>query len=372
MGMKITKITAEKYDLSLVEPFRISLGTITKANNILVQIFSDDSGDISGDRFKDNSKDDFENLVGIGEGSPTYKITGDNQEGALAFVQDIAPLLVGQELDIQAIDETLNSFVNMTGAKAAINIAIYDLIGKELSKPIFKLLGGYRKEIETDLTIGILTPQEVREKAIDAISKGFKILKIKVEGDVEQDLKRIEAISDLGVKIRLDANQGFTPKDAVKFIQKLSNFEIELIEQPVPFWDIDGLKYVKENSDIPVFADESVHLARDALKLVQEKCVDGINIKLMKCGGLSEAIKIINIAEAAGIPCMIGCMLESRVSLTAAAHLALAFKNIKYVDLDSHLFLKEDPVSGGMEIKNGKITVPDTPGLGISGIVGVT
>ena len=355
MGTKITKITAEKYDLSLVEPFRISLGTITKANNVLVQIFSDDS-----------------TLVGIGEGSPTYKITGDNQEGALAFVQDVASLLVGRELDIQAIDEILNSFINMTAAKAAINIAIYDLIGKELSKPIFKLLGGYRKEIETDLTIGILTPQEVREKAVEAISKGFKILKIKVEGDVEQDLKRIEAISDLGVKIRLDANQGFTPKNAVKFIRKLSSFEIEFIEQPVPFWDIDGLKYVKDNTDIPVFADESVHLARDALNLLQERCVDGINIKLMKCGGLSEAIKIINIAEAAGIPCMIGCMLESRVSLTAAAHLALAFKNIKYVDLDSHLFLKEDPVLGGMEIKNGRITVPDAPGLGISEIAGVT
>ncbi len=346
---KISSITAEKYDLSLIEPFRISLGTITKANNIIVRVFCDD-------------------LVGIGEGSPTYKITGDNQDGSLSFVQDIATMLVDQELNVQAIDEILNSFVNMTAAKAAISIAIYDLVGKELSKPLFKLLGGYRKEIETDITIGILTAEEVRERAMDAISRGFKTLKIKVEGDVERDLERVKAVSDLGVKIRLDANQGFTPKSAVKFIRKLSAFEIELIEQPVPFWDVDGLRYVKENSDIPVFADESIHLARDALKLLQENCVDGINIKLMKCGGISEAIKILNIAEAAGIPCMIGCMLESRISLTAAAHLALAFKNIKYVDLDSHLFLKDDPVSGGMEIKNGIITLPNSPGLGITGI----
>ncbi len=344
---KITEITAERYDLALAEPFRISLGTITKANNILVRI-SDDSG-----------------IFGIGEGSPTYKITGDNQDGALAFVRDITPLLIGREPDIQEIDDILNSFVNMSAAKAAISIAMYDLVGKELSKPLFRLLGGYREKIETDITIGILTAEKVREKAIDAISKGFKTLKIKVEGDIERDLERVRAVGDLGVKIRLDANQGFTPKSAVKFIRKLDAFEIELMEQPVPFWDTDGLRYVKENSDIPIFADESVHLARDALNLIQKRCVDGINIKLMKCGGISEAIRIINIAEAAGIPCMIGCMLESKISLTAAAHLALAFKNIKYVDLDSYLFLKDDPVTGGMEIKNGTITLPNSPGLGV-------
>jgi L-alanine-DL-glutamate epimerase-like enolase superfamily enzyme len=349
MNAKITRITAGKFDLSLKEPFKISLGTITKAKNVLVKIFSDD-------------------IVGIGEGSPTYKITGDNQQGVLSFIEDITPLLINQELDIQKIDEALSSFINMTAAKAAISIAIYDLVGKELSKPLFRLLGGYRDEIKTDLTIGILPPEKVREKAIDAISRGFEILKIKVEGNVEKDFKRIEAISDLGIKIRIDANQGFTPKDVIKFIRKISNFEIELIEQPVPFWDISGLKFVKENSDIPVFADESIHLARDALRLLKEGCVDGINIKLMKCGGICEAVKIINIAEAAGIPCMIGCMLESKVSLTAAAHLALAFRNIRYVDLDSHLFLSEDPVLGGIEIKSGKITLPEEPGLGISAV----
>jgi L-alanine-DL-glutamate epimerase-like enolase superfamily enzyme len=349
--MKITEVTAEKYDLTLKEPFRIALGTITRANNVLVRIFSDE-------------------VVGIGEASPTYKITGDNQEGSLSFVKEIAPLLLDTEANVQIVDEILSPFVNMNAAKAAINIAIYDLIGKEASKPLFKLLGGYRKEIETDLTIGVLPPDEVRKRAEKAISEGFEILKIKVEGSVERDWARVEALGDLGVRLRIDANQGFSPKDAVRFIRRLDNFKIELIEQPVPFWDIDGLRYVKENSNIPVFADESVHLARDALKLIKEKCVDGINIKLMKCGGLSEAIRIVSIAEVAGIPCMIGCMLESRVSLTAAAHLALAFRNIRYVDLDSHLFLKDDPVVGGMRIERGRVTLPDAPGLGISEVKG--
>jgi L-alanine-DL-glutamate epimerase-like enolase superfamily enzyme len=343
--MKITAVKAEKYDLTLKEPFKISLGTITKANNVLVRIFSEDN-------------------VGIGEGSPTYKITGDNQEGSLAFIEDLTPLLIDRELEIQQVDQVLASYPNMGAAKAAISIAFYDLWGKELSKPLFRLLGGYRSEIETDITIGILPPEKLREKALDASSE-FRVLKVKVEGNVERDFRRIEAVGDLGVRIRVDANQGFSPKDAVKFIRKISNFEIELIEQPVPYWDTKGLKFVKDRSHIPIFADESVHSARDALKLIENDCVDGLNIKLMKCG-MMEAIRIVNIAEAAGIPCMIGCMLESKISLTAAAHLALAFKNIKFADLDSHLFLKEDPVSGGMEIRRGKITLPEAPGLGLS------
>jgi L-alanine-DL-glutamate epimerase-like enolase superfamily enzyme len=347
--MKITDVVVERYDLSLVEPFKIALGTITNAKNILVKVFSD-------------------GFVGVGEGSPAYKITGDNQEGCLSFVEFISSLLIGEELNLEVINEKVNTYVGLTSAKAALDIALYDLIGKHYSKPLYKILGGYRTEIETDITIGILTPENVRKKAIEAISRGYKVLKIKVEGDVEQDFRRIEALNDLGVRIRVDANQGFSPKAAIKFIKKIKEFEIEFIEQPVPAWDLDGLKYVKENSDIPIIADESVHLARDALKIVQHGCADGVNIKLMKSGGISEAVKIIHIAETAGLSCMVGCMLESKISLTAAAHLALAFRNIQYVDLDSHLFLKEDPVCGGMDVINGVIHLPEKPGLGIDSI----
>ncbi|AGK62007.1 L-alanine-DL-glutamate epimerase and related enzymes of enolase superfamily [Archaeoglobus sulfaticallidus PM70-1] len=345
--MKIERIDVRRYDLSLKEPFRIALGTMTSSSNILVKIFSEEH-------------------FGIGEGSPTLMITGDNQEGCLSFIESISPLLIGEELNLEVLYEKINSFRGMPAAKAALDIALYDLIGKQQSKPVYKLLGGYREKIETDITIGIDTPEEVRKKALEAISRGYRILKIKVEGDVERDFKRIEAISDLEVRIRIDANQGFTPKTAVRFIRRVREFDVEFIEQPVPYWDIDGLRYVKERSDIPIIADESVHSARDALNVVKCDAVDGINIKLMKCGGISDAVRIVHIAESAGIPCMVGCMLESRISLTAAAHLALAFKNIKYVDLDSHLFLKEDPVVGGMEIVEGMMTLPEKPGLGIA------
>ncbi len=344
--MKIIRIEARKYDLSLVEPFRIALGTLTSAKNVLVKIFSDEH-------------------VGIGEGSPTSMITGDNQEGCLSFIDSISPLLVGEELNLQVLNERINAFRGMSSAKAALDIALYDLIGKHFSKPLYKLLGGYKEKVETDITIGIDTPENVRKKALEVISGGYKILKIKVEGDLEKDFRRIEVLNDLGVRIRVDANQGFSPKAAVRFIRKIKEFNVEFVEQPVPAWDLDGLKYVREHSEIPIIADESVHSARDALTVVKYNAVDGINIKLMKCGGISEAIKIVHIAESAGIPCMVGCMLESRISLTAAAHLALAFKNIKYVDLDSYLFLKDDPVTGGMEIVDGMIRLPDKPGLGV-------
>ena len=345
---EITKIEVKKYDLSLLEPFKISLGTLTKAKNVLVKVFTDD-------------------YIGIGEGAPTPIITGDTQDGSLSFIKDISSLLINEEfLDMQVLNEKIGrSCTGMTSAKAALNIALYDLIGKYFSSPLYKILGGYRKKIETDITIGINTPENVKAKALDAISKGYKTLKIKIGTDVNKDFERVETLSDLGIKIRLDANQGYTPKSAVKFIRRLKKFDIEFVEQPVPSWDLEGMKYVKENSEIPIIADESIHSARDALKFINYNAVDGINIKLMKCGGISNAIEIVHIAETAGIPCMIGCMLESKISVTAAAHLALAFKNIKYVDLDSHLFLKDDPTSGGIVIRDGVIYPPKKSGLGI-------
>jgi L-alanine-DL-glutamate epimerase-like enolase superfamily enzyme len=351
--MKITDIKVDRYNLSLKKPFKIALGEIKDAKNVLVRVFCDE-------------------LVGVGEGAPSPLITGDNQEGCLSFIDAIAPALRGEEPNLQVLEEKTSYIKGVPAAKAALDIAIYDLIGKYFSEPLCRILGGYRKEyrneIETDITIGIGSPEIVEKLAMEAASEGYGIIKIKAEGDIKADLEKVELLDSMGFKIRVDANQGFTPKDAVRFIKKLSNFNVEFIEQPVAAWDIDALKYVRENSEIPVIADESVHSARDALLVVKHDAVDGINIKLMKCGGISEAIKIIHVAESAGIPCMIGCMLESRVSLTAAAHLAFAFKNIKYVDLDSHLFLRDDPVKGGIEVKDGKISLPDEPGLGIEAI----
>ncbi len=342
--MKIERIEAIAYNLFLIEPIRISFGVIDSAKNVLVKVYSEEH-------------------VGIGEAAPTLKIVGDNQEACLSFVEYISQLIVGEEPAVQCLSEKLSGY-KMPSAIAAIDIAVHDLLGKHLSKPLYKVLGGCERQIDADITIGIAPPEVMRKKAEEAISRGFRVLKLKVQGDVEEDAKRVEAVGDLGVRIRVDANQGFSPKNALKFIRKIDKYDVELIEQPVPAWDLDGLKFVRDNSSIPVFADESAFSSKDVLKLVKLNAVDGVNIKLMKCGGITDAVKIVHIAEAADIECMVGCMLESKVSLTAAAHLAFAF-NIKYVDLDAHLFLRDDPTVGGMEIERGKIRLPDKPGLGV-------
>ncbi len=347
--MMITEISVEKYSLPLREPFRIALGSVERSENFLVRISSGE-------------------IYGVGEGAPAQFITGENQEGCISFIESVKKSLIGRELTPEILDEKLRRFNNMPSARAALDIALYDLIARHLSVPLYRFLGGFRDKIETDMTIGIASPEVVEKKAYQAISEGYRIIKLKAEGNVMRDFERVKTLQELGVKIRIDANQGFSPDSAVRFIKMIGDFDVEFIEQPVKAGDIDGLRYVRENSEIPVFADESVLTAVDALNVIQHEAVDGINIKLMKAGGITEAIRILHVAESAEIPCMIGCMLESRVSLTAGAHLALAFKNIRYVDLDSHKFLKDDPVEGGMEVQNGYIRVPNRPGLGIEGI----
>lgn len=347
--MLVTEIRAEKYDLPLREPFRIALGSFEKSENVLVRVSSGE-------------------LYGIGECAPPRFITGESQRGCLSFIESIKDSLIGTELTPETLDDKLKDFSDMPSARAGLDIALHDLIARKLSTPLYKLLGGYRNRVETDITIGITSPEDVERKVHQALSEGYRIIKLKVEGNIRRDFERVRAVGELGVRIRIDANQGFSPREAVEFIKKVDGFDVELIEQPVHAGDIEGLRYVRDNSEIPVFADESVLGPADALNVIRQNSVDGINIKLMKAGGITGAIRILHVAESAEIPCMIGCMLESRVSLTAGAHFALAFKNVRYVDLDSHNFLKDDPVRGGMEVRRGWIRVPDSPGLGIEGV----
>jgi L-alanine-DL-glutamate epimerase-like enolase superfamily enzyme len=231
------------------------------------------------------------------------------------------------------------------------------------------LMGGYRTEVLTDITLSIKSPKEMAEDAVKAVNKGFKALKVKVGVNPPEDVERIkrirEAIGD-NVQIRIDANQGWTPKQAIEVLNKIEKFNIQFAEQPVPSEDIKGLMEVKKKSPIPMMADESVHSPEDALRLIQAEAVDLINIKLMKSGGILKGRKIAAIAEAAGIPCMIGCMGESEIGIAAGAHLAAAVKNIQYADLDSDLLLKDKLVKkGGTKVKDSMRVFPKQDGLGI-------
>ena len=352
--MGIERIEVYSVSLQYYEPFTIALGTSTTSNNVVVKVVTD---------FK---------IVGWGEASPSFRITNETQENVLAAFEKICPKLIGTcpfrvEQTIELMDKLVDG---NTSAKAAIDMALHDIIGKKCKKPLYMLMGGYRTEVLTDITIGIKPPKEMAKAALKAVKKGFKALKLKVGVNPKEDVQRIKSVREAvgaEVKIRIDANQGWKPKEAIEVINKIEGLDIEFVEQPVKADDIKGLAYVKKESPIPIMADESVHSPADAIKIIQAEAADLINVKLMKSGGISKAKKIVAIAEAAKIPCMVGCMGESRLGISAAAHLAAALKNIEYADLDSDLMLRTKLVKrGGVGLKNSKRIIPEKIGLGIS------
>jgi L-alanine-DL-glutamate epimerase-like enolase superfamily enzyme len=323
----------ESYELKLKDPFTISRSSIASKKVVYVHIDE-----------------------GIGEASPsTYY--GENEGTVKSVLETMKSELGDDSLEIDAIMDKVNrKMAGNFSAKAGIDLALHDLIGKKLNLPVHKLSGVEKKEIITSYTIGVDTIKRMQEKVKKA--SGFSVYKVKV--GVENDLKIVKAIREItDAKIRLDANCGWSTKEALKKIKELEKFEIELIEQPIPPGNLEDLKLIRENTDIPIFVDEWVMCAKD---IPQYKgIVDGINIKLMKCGGLREAIKMINTARACDLKIMIGCMIESSVGISAAAQVA---PFVDYVDLDGNLLISNDPYSGLM-LKDGKWILNDLPGLGI-------
>jgi L-alanine-DL-glutamate epimerase-like enolase superfamily enzyme len=254
-------------------------------------------------------------------------------------------------------------------AKAAIDIALHDILGKTVKKSLFMVMGGYRTQVLTDITLGIKSPKEMAKDAAKAVKRGFKALKVKVGVNPTEDVERLRLIREAvgeEIQLRIDANQGWKPKQAIEALNKMEKFNIQFAEQPVPAENLKGLIEVKKNSPIPIMADESVHSPQDAIRLIQAEAVDLINIKLMKSGGILKGRKIAEIAEAANIPCMIGCMGESEIGIAAGAHLAAAVRNIQYADLDSDILLKDKLVKkGGTKVKNSMRIFPKQHGLGI-------
>jgi len=349
----IKQIEVFSVTLGYKEPFRIAPGASTESHNVIVKIVTDYG------------------VVGWGESSPSERVTGETAETVIKTLDKIAPKLIGMcplriEQDVDVMDSVVEG---NPAAKAAIDIALHDILGKTGNKPLFMLMGGYRTEVLTDITLSIKSPKEMAEDAVKAVKKGFKALKVKVGVDPTEDVERIKMIRDAvgsDMQIRIDANQGWTPRQALEALNKMKKFNIQFAEQPVPAEDLKGLVEVRKNSPIPIMADESVHSPEDALRLIQAEAVDFINIKLMKSGGILKGRKIAAIAESAGIPCMIGCMGESEIGIAAGAHLAAAVKNIQHADLDSDLLLKDKLVKkGGTKVKDSMRVFSRQYGLGI-------
>ncbi len=360
--MKITAIEWGRVSIPLRTPFRTALRKVDSVEDIILRLHTDTGA------------------VGYGEAPPTGVITGDTAEGICgALKSHLGPLLLGQCVDDPEplMRRLQTALVHNTSAKAAADIALWDLYGKLQGVPVYRLLGSARRRLITDLTISVNTPAQMAEDARSAVSRGFDCLKIKVGIDPALDVERLSAVRaaiPAGIALRVDANQAWTPRQAVRMLNGMQErgLNLELVEQPVPAGDLEGLAYVTRHSDVPVLADESVFSPLDALNILQSRAADLVNIKLMKCGGISPALKIAAVAELCGAECMIGCMLEGPVSVNAAVHLACARSVITRVDLDGPMLCAANPVHGGSVFAEREITVSDTPGLGITGVDGVT
>ncbi|SFL67787.1 L-alanine-DL-glutamate epimerase [Paenibacillus sp. 1_12] len=353
--MRIAEIETRRLAVALKKPFKTALRTVHIAESVVVRIRCNNG------------------LEGIGEAPPTMAITGESLESIEAFIQIIKPVLIGQNpLEYERVFPLLQqAAVGNNSAKAAVDMALYDLIGRYCKLPLYQLLGGYRKEIQTDYTVSVNSPEEMGEDAVDYVNSGFTVLKIKVGlDDIHKDLERVQEIRNrIGytIKLRLDANQGWEAKSAIRAIRTMEDrgLDIELVEQPVKAHDLTGLKKVTDAVDTLIMADESVFSPLDAFEVLKHRAADLINIKLMKAGGIYRAETINRMAETCGVACMVGSMIESRIGISAAVHFAASKKNITRFDFDTPLMMVRDAVQGGVMYDGKTIKLPDTPGIGI-------
>jgi L-alanine-DL-glutamate epimerase-like enolase superfamily enzyme len=331
-------LTIKPIELKLTTPFRIARGVQHIAPNMIVQLMHNQ-------------------FTGCGEAAPS-PYYGETIQTVQACLTLLADHLGDDPFLIDDLHSRLDSIIRFNpSAKAAIDMAFYDLMGKMLNVPLYKLLGlNPQHTPHTSFTIGIDSPQEMARKAL--LAKDYPILKIKV--GTKHDLDIIKAIRDVSsATIRVDANAGWTPKEAIKNINAFEPYNIEFVEQPVPAHDLAGLKLIRDNVPLPIIADESCVTIEDISRL--SECVDGVNFKLMKNGGIRNVSQMIQVARAHHLRVMLGCMIESSLAITAAAHLTPL---VDYADLDGNLLVDNDPYEG-VKVEHGKLVLPDGPGLGV-------
>ena len=358
--MIIEDIKIGRITVPLKKPFRTKHGIYNYSNEVVVKIYTDTG------------------LMGIGSAAPAPKVTGETESYIVGAVSHISEAIKGMDLSsLQCIFKVIEeSIKGNNSAKAAVEVAIYDLWGKSLNTPLYKLLGGFDSTVLTDITIQDDEKLEnMVNAAYEATRGGYTNIKIKLGNGIESDFEKVKVIRRAirkGIKVRVDGNQGWTPKEAIRIIRKIEelDLDIEFVEQPVKAWDIQGLKFIKDNVDTMILADESEFGSPEAFKFIQNRACDLINIKLMKCGGIQNATKIYNMADTMGIRCMVGCMLESKIGITAAASFAASRGNMIIADLDTMLYFAEDPIIGGAVVEGNKIILSEKPGLGIEDIIG--
>jgi L-Ala-D/L-Glu epimerase len=349
----ITGIEIIELDIPFEHPFRIALVVMDSARSIIVRVH------------------DSEGFVGVGEGCPPRFVTGESPETAFEAAKLYAKVLLGKNpLEIDARLSDLEKYMLKNPAvRCAYDLALYDLLAKHAQLPLYSLLGGARKILHSNRTIGIGPPESMAKAARQHVDNGVKSLKIKVGTGKEEDIARIRAIRESvgsGIPMRLDANQAWDEITAINILDALAEYEIEVCEQPLPSWNIEGMKRLRTRSPIAIMADESIFDMHDAFRLASLGAVDYFNIKLAKSAGIHGALQINAIGKAAGIKCMLGGMSESLIGVSAGAHLVCACPNITLHDLDSPFHFAEEPSFGGVDFQpDGTVTLTDAHGHGV-------
>jgi L-alanine-DL-glutamate epimerase-like enolase superfamily enzyme len=349
----MTILHTDIYKFSIpMHPFTIATGTMHYAQNILIRIHTDAG------------------YYGVGECSAFPMIVGETQATCFEMAKDFAKLWKGkQALDIQTRLRELHDFTAFNATiKSAFDMALHDLAAKSAGQPLYVFLGGKKKPIETDLTIGIDTPEKMAETAVRFKTNGVRMIKIKLGKQAKEDVERVRRIrAAVGDEIilRIDANQGWDFASAHDALRLMGPSNIQFCEQPLRHWDDYRLPELRQSSPIKIMADESVFDHHDARRLIAAEACDYVNIKFAKSGGILEATRIDAVCAEHHIPCMMGGMLESRIALTAFVHFALAHDNIIFHDMDTCLLgHTTDPVTGGVRYNGYFLEISDTPGLG--------
>jgi L-alanine-DL-glutamate epimerase-like enolase superfamily enzyme len=350
--MKIIEVQAWSVSMELTEPYTIAYETVTSATNVFLRIRTN------------------QGTVGYGCAAPDAAVTGETA----GETEEVLNHVVRDDLKgsdplrpVRLLERLKPLLGDKPSAKAAVDMALHDLLGKAAGLPLWKLLGGYRDRIRTSVTIGILPEDETVDRAREFVRQGFRCLKLKGGQEVQADVDRVWKVREAvgpAIELRFDANQGYNAEEALAFVANTRGAKLELLEQPTPRGEPDLLRRVTRDAHLPVMADESLMNLRDAFRIARRDLADMVNIKLMKVGGIAEALQINAVARAANLEVMVGCMDESALAIAAGLHFALARPNVAYADLDGHLDLRGDPAAGAVVLKEGTLYTSKEPGLG--------
>jgi L-alanine-DL-glutamate epimerase-like enolase superfamily enzyme len=354
-GTRVAGVRCTPVSARLHTPFVTALRRTETVDSLLVEVVDGDG------------------VVGVGEAPQVWAVTGDSLAGARACIEGpLAAVLVGSDpTDLHDLTRRVRAaVVGNTSAKAAVDVALHDLVARRLGVPLPVLLGGAGLRLRTDVTVSAGDEASLVDGATRRLAEGFGALKLKVGTDADADVRHVLAVRRaIGpeVAIRLDANQGWTAREAVRAVRALEDggAAVELVEQPVRAHDLAGLAWVSDRVDTPVMADETVFSVRDLAAVIERRAADLVNVKLAKAGGLVPARTLLELAHAHDMGTMVGSMMETHVGVGAAASLAVAVGTSQVDDLDAAWWAAEPPVRGGLRYDGDTVVLPDSPGLGV-------